>query len=185
MRRLVGPVLVFALLLTACSERPRSSPATPTQPGQVSPSASATRSETVEDGSSCKSALGEATHSRKNNRPMRATLCVSNRSPRVGERITFTVRAHDPDAEVLPFHTCGPTRLLFGDEGRICAGSISCPKNTPIAQAKRRGRLRDAVDHTYTRPGTYDVSLTLQSGAECPHTYGDFTSVAAKVVVRK
>lgn len=92
--------------------------------------------------------MGQATHYRKNNRPMRATLCVSNRSPRVGERITFTVRANDLDAEVLPFHPCGPSRLLFGDEGPICAGSISCPKETLVAPAKSMGRLRDARHHT-------------------------------------
>lgn len=186
MTRLVGPILVLGLLMTACGDgRPRSSTAKPAQPVQGSPTVSATRSETLEDATTCKSAVGRATHSRKNNRPMKATLCVSSWSPRVGERITFTVRASDPDAEVLPFHACGPSRLLFGDEGTICAGSISCPKKTPVGPTERTGRLRDASRHTYTRPGTYEVSLALQSGAECPHIYGDHISVTAKVVVRK
>lgn len=185
MTHLVRPIVVLALLLMACGVSPRGSTAKPAPSLQLSRTVSATRSETVEDATTCKSAVGRATHSRKNNRPMKATLCVSSRSPRVGERITFTVRANDPDAEVLPFHACGPSRLLFGDERRICAGSISCPKKTPAAPAERVGRLRDTSHHIYTRPGTYNVSLTLQSGAACPHSYGDYTSIDAKVVVRK
>lgn len=118
------------------------------------------------------------------NQGITARLCVSDRTPKVGTPVVFTVDARDPDARLRGLTNCAPNQLTFGDEKLNCSGGPGCAAGGS-RPPKQAGQFSDEVNHVYKRIGRFTASLELQSGSQCPHPYASTATVKLRVVVHK
>lgn len=111
-----------------------------------------------------------------------ARLCVSDVTPRVGQAVTFTVRARDPDARLFGITGCFPNDLVFGDSDMWCEGGPVCAAGSGHDAVREEGTVDAKRTHTYVKPGRYTARLELQSGSQCPHPYA--SSAKLRLMVR-
>lgn len=181
MRRAVG--LLAAVLLAACGPAgaPGAAPASPT----ATASAVASVAPTQEAGPERHCETTKPNPGSRRNRGITATLCVDDRTPQVGQRVTFSVEARDPDARLFGLSNCEPDVLTFGDETEFCAGGPACAPDQPgDTYPKREGRLKQRRRHVYAAPGDYTAHLQLQSGSQCPHPYASRLSLKLDLTVQ-
>ena len=109
----------------------------------------------------------------KGNDGITLRFCASTLTPTVGEDVTFTVEATDPDAELFELTGCSPNAITFGDEDAHCSAMPSClaPGRFDRGPAPHEGRLSEQRVHAYAQPGTFRAKVELQSGSQCPHPF--------------
>ena len=102
------------------------------------------------------------------NQPLAVVVEASATEVRVGERITFSVTATDPDAVVKPPGTCR-TFHWFGDEEARPAGcNVSCAHQDQYDEIPPTpGELTETFTHVYGRPGTFDATFHYGSDRPC------------------
>ena len=95
------------------------------------------------------------------NAPMNITIHASSTTLTVGETVTVTGAATDPDAEIVCHQVeWGPTYVLFGVMLRSKFGRWDTPE-------KKLGHVTETVSHAYDKPGTYRIAFEAISGG-CP-----------------
>lgn len=97
---------------------------------------------------------------------MAVTVTASPAHPAVGETVTFSVTASDPDAAIDP-GGCG-RHHAFGDEhsGTTCAPSCASPDPATTFQPVP-GRVQETFTHAYAAAGTFTAVFDYHSGGEC------------------
>jgi len=93
------------------------------------------------------------------NAPMTLSVTASRTTVTVGETISVTGTASDPDAE-LNCHKVewGPTYINFGLTATAMYGRWVTPDKTP-------GSVTETFTHVYDTPGTYQVVFEAESGS--------------------
>jgi hypothetical protein len=121
------------------------------------------------------------------NQALAGDVTTSPESPRAGEKVTFTITGSDLDASPV-----GVCNYSFGDgpdvvcDPRPAMDPSYCPKqygawNPP---PREEGRLNTALQHTYPRPGTYQVSFDLRSAMDkCNNPYASGAIVKTTVII--
>jgi hypothetical protein len=95
------------------------------------------------------------------NQPMTLSICLDDVKPRVGQLITLTVVADDPDASIGT-EDCDIAVTWMSNAGNLCRDymSIGEPQPTP---AKEHGHVEKTYTHTYTKAETYLVDVSAAS----------------------
>lgn len=97
------------------------------------------------------------------NQPMSLTVEASPSAPRVGETVTFTATAADPDEQEIGF---GPPAFgdgSAGDASRCTADAVG-PQYGPWTPNARRGELTYRWTHAYSASGTFIAQFRFVSG---------------------
>jgi hypothetical protein len=95
------------------------------------------------------------------NQPMTMTICIDDSKPAVGQLVTLTVTADDPDATIKD-GDCDIYVSWMSNPGNLCRDymSIGEPQPTP---AKEHGHVVKTYTHTYTKAQTYLVEVDAAS----------------------
>lgn len=91
------------------------------------------------------------------NDPVTLELCVDDVTPAVGQTVTATVSARDPDGA---FHPDGCAVRVFWDDAVVdlCRDAIKPPPEAPApTPAEQPGSLRRSFSHAYSAPGRHTV----------------------------
>lgn len=108
-----------------------------------------------------------ATTARPGNRVMSIEASWAPEFPRVGQTVTFDVRASDPDASPIREGPCGTGNgVSFGDGGRH-ATSCGAPCPSGLSGSSAAGSNSFRYSHAYSAPGLYTVTMTFSSGDRC------------------
>jgi hypothetical protein len=98
----------------------------------------------------------------ESNQSLTLEVCASPSNVRVGETVTFTLKASDPDA-AMDADGCQQPTAGFGDETDQTAHCMSiCSRETFPPEATTLGRT---WSHAYAKPGTYTARFTADSCA--------------------
>jgi hypothetical protein len=93
------------------------------------------------------------------NAPMDATIHASSTTLSVGETVTVTGTATDPDAEIMCQKVeWGPTYIGFAVTLHPKYGRWETPDKKP-------GHVTETYSHAYDTPGTYRIDFEAESGA--------------------
>jgi hypothetical protein len=96
------------------------------------------------------------------NQPVAIEVCASPSNPKVGETVTFHLKASDPDA-AMDANGCQQPRAAYGDETEGAVSCLSiCQKENPTPESTTIGRT---FTHAYAKPGTYTATFTADSCA--------------------
>lgn len=135
-------------------------------------------------GGSCVGAA-EGAAAGQDNAPLTMQVCVDPTPAKVGQPVTFSVTASDPDAPIVDGQCEAGIRARFGDESLTSGCRTSCA--APAQQqeyAKEPGKFATQFTHTYTKAGTYTAVFTARSGRDCDQNpYASTGEVAVEVVV--
>jgi hypothetical protein len=111
------------------------------------------------------------------NQPMAVEVCASPSNPRVGETVTFSLKASDPDA-AIDTDGCSQPRAAYGDEQDKSVSCMSiCQKDNPSPESTT---LAKRFTHAYAKPGPYKAVFTVGSCAPKAST----GTVAVEITVR-
>lgn len=117
------------------------------------------------------------------NQPLVVTVCVEPATAEVGQPVTFTVTAVDPDAPVP--EVCGNPTVQFGDGSSAdddCG--LGCTLSKPVTPRRTEpqpGKLTRIFTHAYAEPGSYNARFSFQSGP-CTEWSNQGEGVAVVVV---
>jgi hypothetical protein len=115
----------------------------------------------------------------EDNRPVTIEVCASPSNPRVGETVTFSLKASDPDA-AMDAEGCQQPSATYGDESpdEMQAHCMSlCSRQSYPPEAGAIGRT---FTHAYDKAGTYTATFTADSCAP-KNSHGQ---VQLQIVVR-
>lgn len=128
----------------------------------------------------CTTARGSPSSDR--DAPLTAELCVSSSMLGVGEPVTVTLTAKDPDAAIAGLTECAPHTVTFGDEEEVCFNEAACAESEepPLAAP---GILNTSLTHTYESSGNYTVRAVLSSGDLCPNVFSSTATLSVDVLV--
>lgn len=184
MRCVVGLAAVFVLVLIGCGPSDVTA-TTAAAPRGASPAAPASATASASGKGAVNPRCRESVaRDHRGNRGISARLCVSDATPAVGQQVTFSVEARDPDARLFGLTGCYPNDLRFGDEEMICEGGPACAFGSGRGEAKEEGLVDVKRTHAYMKPGKYTARLMLQSGSQCPHPYANRLEMTLKVAVQ-
>ncbi|MEY2566185.1 MAG: hypothetical protein QOE35_714 [Actinomycetota bacterium] len=108
------------------------------------------------------SSAASANGSGNDNQPLTLEVCASPSHPKVGETVTFSLKASDPDA-AMDADGCQQPTAGFGDEADQSVRCMSiCSRESFPPQATAVGRT---FTHAYAKPGTYTATFTADSCA--------------------
>jgi hypothetical protein len=94
--------------------------------------------------------------------PLALEVCASPTNPKVGETVTFSLKANDPDAAV-DADGCQQPSAGFGDQPDRSVHCMSiCSRDTFPPEATT---LTRTFTHAYAKPGTYAAHFTADSCA--------------------
>ena len=100
------------------------------------------------------------------NAPMDMTIQASSTTLTVGETVTVTGTATDPDAQIMCHQVeWGPTYIYFAAMTRAKFGRWETPEKKP-------GHVTETVSHVYDTPGTYRIAFEAISGG-CPDLWAN------------
>ena len=137
----------------------------PGEPGQVDPAPPSDGGGTGGSTGSSEACVGSASGSSVGgdpNQPLAIEVCASPSNPKVGETVTFYLKASDPDA-AIDANGCQQPKAAFGDETEGSVSCLSlCQKENPPPESTTLGRT---FTHAYAKPGTYTAVLTADSCA--------------------
>lgn len=139
-------------------------------------------------GEACTGAAAASSSDATNeNQPLTLEVCGPV-SAKVGQSVTFTVVATDPDAPVFEDQCFGgDPEVDFGDGGPQARCTVAC--DAPIRDRKtapEAGALKKALTHMYSKAGTYTATFTYRSGSACDrdNPYASTGSVSMTVTVK-
>jgi hypothetical protein len=96
------------------------------------------------------------------NQPMTLQICIDDAKPRVGQLVTLTVIADDPDASIGE-GDCDISVTWMSNPGNLCRDYMvhgDPPAPTP---AKEHGHVEKTYSHAYTKAQTYLVDVYAAS----------------------
>ncbi|MBA2281782.1 MAG: hypothetical protein H0W25_11200 [Acidimicrobiia bacterium] len=115
------------------------------------------------------------------NDPLTMEVCVDDRTPDVGQLVTATFTASDPDAELDG--ACAAVLVWAGPAP--CGAPDAEPEGRAPTPAESAGHLTTSRSHTYVEPGPHTVVATATSGPCCiGHPYASSASNTFLVEVR-
>jgi hypothetical protein len=167
------PITAVALNASDSGPRVRVSSTPSTQDSTTSTSATPSTTETTAKGgchNSYDPACGPLRYDPPiTNEPARLEITsVTPAVPKVGENVTFTLRAQDPDSLFSASTVwCNGGGSSFGDGegGQTCiADCVSQGSGTWEPPAPQPSELTFHSDHAYTRAGTFAVKITAEAG---------------------
>ena len=119
------------------------------------------------------------------NVPARISICIDDKSPRVGQRVEVTLRADDPDAVIVE-DECGYLLLWEGPVGNSCRDDVVAhdgPRPTPLQEP---GHVIVRFTHVYGTAGARTIVGSVASsrweGYLTP--YANFAEARLPVTVR-
>jgi hypothetical protein len=127
------------------------------------------------------------------NQPLTADVTYTPTNPKVGDEVTFTVQAVDPDASPVSDHcdfAGSEPAVQFGEKGYVagCPLALCTPSDqygawTPPKPVRTEKSF--VYRHTYMAGGNFDMTAQLFSGpGGCSnYPYGNNARVLAKVTV--
>jgi hypothetical protein len=95
------------------------------------------------------------------NQPMTMEICIDDVTPRVGQLVTLTVTADDPDASIGE-GDCDIYVSWMSNPGNLCRDYMSIGEAQPTP-AKEHGHIVKSYTHTYTKAQTYIVEVDAAS----------------------
>lgn len=134
-----------------------------TEPGEPPPAGT--------DGQSCSVQMAKPAPNEDGsaNAPLELEVCGSDGKVKVGDEVTFTVKAKDADGSFTNSSSCDPpVRATFGDED---GNSVSCAACS--GPTKDQHEFADKFSHKYEKPGTYEAVFNVHSGSTCEPRPGD------------
>jgi hypothetical protein len=109
------------------------------------------------------------------NQPMTLSICVDDLKPKVGQLVTLTVIADDPDASVGT-GDCDIIVSWMSNPGNLCRDYVLHDGQTRPTPAKEHGHVEKTYTHTYTKAQTYlvtvDAASTEYTGHRHPYASG-------------
>lgn len=96
------------------------------------------------------------------NQPMTLQICLDDAKPRVGQLVTLTVIADDPDASIGE-GDCDITVSWMSNAGSLCRDYVVHDGTTEPTPAKEHGHVEKTYSHTYTKAQTYLVDVYASS----------------------
>ena len=134
-------------------------------PGQVDPAPPSDGGGTGGSTGSSQACAGSSSSSSAGgdpNQPVSIEVCASPSNPKVGETVTFHLKASDPDA-AMDAEGCQQPRAAYGDETEGAVSCLAlCHKENPTPESTTIGRT---FTHAYAKPGTYTATFTVDSCA--------------------
>lgn len=120
------------------------------------------------DGGTCSAQM--PTPAPDGNQPIVLEVCVDPAKAKVGQEVTFTIKAKDADGSFVDGPCEAPVTPRYGDEGddEGAARCMACPKAT---EGKREYETK--LKHTYSKPGSYNATFDVHSGSSCDPRPGD------------
>jgi hypothetical protein len=111
------------------------------------------------------------------NQPMTMEICIDDVNPKVGQLVTLTVTADDPDASIGT-DDCDIFVSWMSDHGSLCRDALVAPQGPEPTPAKEHGHVVKQYTHTYTKAQTYLVDVTAWSSDfnGHPHPYDNYSS---------
>ena len=139
-------------------------------------------------GESCTGAAAASSSDASNeNQPLTLEVCGPV-SAKVGQSVSFTVVATDPDAAIFEDQCfAGDPEVDFGDGGPQARCIVDCaPPDRNKKPAPEAGSLKKTLTHTYSKAGTYTATFTYRSGSACDrdNPYASTGSVSMTVTVK-
>jgi hypothetical protein len=118
------------------------------------------------------------------NAPMTADVRITPAHPAVGQKVTFTIRAHDPDASRGGLGGWG-----FGDGPNVAVTGLypgGCDRHGPwTPPARTASTWEEALTNTYRHAGAFRASFFVRSATPdiggCPDPYA--SNARAQIVV--
>jgi hypothetical protein len=96
------------------------------------------------------------------NDPARVSICIDDRTPKVGQTVTVTLRGDDPDAVIVE-QECGYLLEWEGSQGNLCRDFLvpsDGPRPTPPQEP---GHVIVRFTHVYGSPGGRTIVGTVRS----------------------
>jgi hypothetical protein len=164
-----GGVVPVPAVIDALLEQPGGGPEpapapVPGKPGQVPPAPPADGGGGNSSSQACAgtSSAASANGGGNDNQPLTIEVCASPSHPKVGETVTFSLKASDPDA-AMDADGCQQPTAGFGDEADQSVRCMSiCSRESFPPEATAVGRT---FTHAYAKPGTYTATFTADSCA--------------------
>jgi len=118
------------------------------------------------------------------NAPMTLSICLDDAKPKVGQLVTLTVIADDPDASVGE-GDCDIYVSWMSNPGNLCRDTVVEGRPPEPTPAKEHGHQVKTFTHTYTKAQTYlvDVSAWSSPADPMPHPYRNSASAELHVTV--
>lgn len=153
------PAVVDALLEQPGTPEPAPEPGRPGQVEPAPPTGGGGRgsSEACSGASSSSVSSGGET-----NEPMKLEVCARPSRAAVGETVTFTMTASDPDA-AIDTNGCQQPLADYGDEGEGTVQCMSLCRRDDFPPAATT--LTKTFTHAYAKPGTYTARFSVGSCA--------------------
>jgi len=107
------------------------------------------------------------------NQPASVSVTVSPKSPTIGQTVTFTLHARDPDSNLDSTATwCNDRGYTFGDgiESRCAVACASRGYGRWDPPPARPSDVTLTLEHTYSKPGTYHSTFTISAEPCGPRT---------------
>jgi plastocyanin len=105
------------------------------------------------------------------NAPLTVSVTPTSASAAVGEPVSFTATATDPDASVA----CDD--VYYGDGVDIgSAARLRRQFGRWVPPAKQQGQETKTYSHTFDKAGTYTVIVNFHSGDNCSENYNPYSS---------
>lgn len=157
------PAVVDALLEQPGTPEPVPAPGPPGQIEPAPPSDGGGSGGSTGSSEACSGASSSSVSSGgETNEPMKLEVCARPSRAKVGETVTFTMTASDPDA-AIDTNGCQQPLAGYGDEGE---GTVQC-----MALCRREDfppeatTLTKTFTHAYAEPGTYTARFSVGSCA--------------------
>ena len=118
------------------------------------------------------------------NQPMTLEVCLDDVKPKVGQLITLTLIADDPDASIGEAE-CGVFVTWLSDHSNLCRDYIINDGKVEPTPTKEHGHFEKTYTHTYTKAQTYLVEASTASSEYTgkPHPYASSADVQLHVSV--
>ena len=159
------PAVVDALLEAPFGPAPKPAPGPPDRVDPAPPSDGGGSGGSDGSGGSqtcAGSAAASSSSAEGDNQALTVEVCATPSRVAVGETVTFSFKAHDPDA-AIDADGCQQPRAAYGDEGEGTAQCLAlCSRDTYPPEATT---LAKTFTHAYARPGTYTATFTVGSCA--------------------
>jgi hypothetical protein len=118
--------------------------------------------------------------------PLVVEICIDDVTPRVGQKVTLTITADDPDAKIDSSDQC-QVDVYWDGGGDLCHDVIVRTTSTSPVPPEEHGHVVLPLTHTYTQADTYTISVAVYSGPDSPqpHPYADSVYQEMAVTVHK